>query len=282
MMQEVHSQQNGEVLQLGDGRVGWRLDQELIDALPYVDEITSEEKVKAEQLIQEEMIRSRKRKKDFVDSLPPVKKLKFEKCPMILQELRRLSQKQGMPKLDMSRYNMEPPPPTRQWETQAWQNAVNNANSQLEHQYNRISNLELLQKHGANAWRAQVGVAKVQVDLLQKEVDMKKKDIDAINRERKLSQIEGGRELKVLEDEQKEQLAKNCQMQVALLELQWEIEDLKRQCEEKGINWEPEQERPQLPPLPGEEQEVIIDQQEKRLLSNDQENTIIGVSLGES
>jgi pre-mRNA-splicing factor SPF27 len=38
----------------------------------------------------------------------------------------------------------------------AWLAATNNAHAQLEHQLNRISNLELLLKYGANAWRAQV------------------------------------------------------------------------------------------------------------------------------
>lgn len=37
----------------------------------------------------------------------------------------------------------------------AWLSACNNANAQLEHQLNRITNLELLLKYGANAWRAQ-------------------------------------------------------------------------------------------------------------------------------
>jgi hypothetical protein len=34
---------------------------------------------------------------------------------------------------------------------------VANAQAQLEHQANRIMNLELLLKFGANSWRAQVG-----------------------------------------------------------------------------------------------------------------------------
>jgi pre-mRNA-splicing factor SPF27 len=38
----------------------------------------------------------------------------------------------------------------------AWLAASNNAHAQLEHQLNRITNLELLLKYGANTWRAQV------------------------------------------------------------------------------------------------------------------------------
>jgi pre-mRNA-splicing factor SPF27 len=36
-----------------------------------------------------------------------------------------------------------------------WAKACDNANAQLEHQLNRITNLELLLRYGANAWRAQ-------------------------------------------------------------------------------------------------------------------------------
>lgn len=37
----------------------------------------------------------------------------------------------------------------------AWGKACDNAHAQLEHQLNRITNLELLLKYGSNAWRAQ-------------------------------------------------------------------------------------------------------------------------------
>ena len=43
----------------------------------------------------------------------------------------------------------------RRNDSAAWTAAVNNAHAQLEHQGNRLTNLELLLKHGATAWRAQ-------------------------------------------------------------------------------------------------------------------------------
>jgi pre-mRNA-splicing factor SPF27 len=43
----------------------------------------------------------------------------------------------------------------KQGDVQAWEKACKNANAQLEHQLNRITNLELLLRYGGNAWRAQ-------------------------------------------------------------------------------------------------------------------------------
>jgi pre-mRNA-splicing factor SPF27 len=44
---------------------------------------------------------------------------------------------------------------SKQADVSAWTAAVDNAHAQLEHQLNRITNLELLLRYGDNAWRAQ-------------------------------------------------------------------------------------------------------------------------------
>lgn len=44
---------------------------------------------------------------------------------------------------------------SKQHDLAAWGKACDNAHAQLEHQLNRITNLELMLKYGANAWRAQ-------------------------------------------------------------------------------------------------------------------------------
>eukprot|EP01023_Acetabularia_acetabulum_P050091 TRINITY_DN5386_c0_g1_i8.p2 TRINITY_DN5386_c0_g1~~TRINITY_DN5386_c0_g1_i8.p2 ORF type:complete len:345 (-),score=70.05 TRINITY_DN5386_c0_g1_i8:445-1479(-) len=257
---------NNKPLQLGDGRSGWRENQHLIDALPYADILAPKEKAKAEQLIKEEMHRGRKRKKDYVDQLPAVQKLKLGQYPVIQQELKRLEQKQTMPKLDMSRYNMEPPPTTRQWEAQSWQHAVDNARSQLEHQFNRISNLELLLKYGVNTWRVQ---NKLVAEMLDRDFQWQKQEVERINRERKLGQLEGGKEVRQLEQEWNSQVHKSSQMLVAMKQLQWEIEDQRRLCSERGILWEAEVQKPELPPLPGEEEE---NEEEKTQENSDKES----------
>ncbi len=61
-----------------------------------------------------------------------------------------------MPALDMTRYRLDPPSQAQRNDLAAWRAAIDNAHAQLEHQYNRIQNLELMLKFGPNTWRAQV------------------------------------------------------------------------------------------------------------------------------
>lgn len=49
----------------------------------------------------------------------------------------------------------------------AWTKACDNAHAQLEHQMNRITNLELLLRYGANAWRAQTQLDEALVKQLE-------------------------------------------------------------------------------------------------------------------
>ena len=53
-----------------------------------------------------------------------------------------------MPALDTSRYRLEPPLANKKHDLGAWKACVDNAHSQLEHQYLRIMNLELMLKFG--------------------------------------------------------------------------------------------------------------------------------------
>jgi len=53
-----------------------------------------------------------------------------------------------MKPLDTSRYRLDAPVASKQNDYGAWRSAVDNANAQLEHQYLRILNLDLLLKYG--------------------------------------------------------------------------------------------------------------------------------------
>ena len=53
-----------------------------------------------------------------------------------------------MPPLDATRYRLDAPPASRRHDLAAWKTSVDNAHSQLEHQYLRIINLELMLKYG--------------------------------------------------------------------------------------------------------------------------------------
>ncbi len=56
----------------------------------------------------------------------------------------------SMPDMDLLRYSM---PPATNNDYESWHRAVLNAQTQIEHQVNRLENLELLKSFGANAWR---------------------------------------------------------------------------------------------------------------------------------
>jgi pre-mRNA-splicing factor SPF27 len=53
-----------------------------------------------------------------------------------------------MKPLDTSRYRLDTPGASKQNDYGAWHSSLDNANAQLEHQYLRIMNLELLLKYG--------------------------------------------------------------------------------------------------------------------------------------
>jgi pre-mRNA-splicing factor SPF27 len=53
-----------------------------------------------------------------------------------------------MAPLDTSRYRLDTPEGTKRHDFGAWKASVDNAYSQLEHQYLRITNLELMLKYG--------------------------------------------------------------------------------------------------------------------------------------
>ena len=60
----------------------------------------------------------------------------------------RVKAKLPMPPLDNTRFRLEPPSLLKRNDYGEWKKAVDNAHSQLEHQYTRILNLELMLKYG--------------------------------------------------------------------------------------------------------------------------------------
>eukprot|EP00775_Hariotina_reticulata_P005887 gene5887-6128_t len=159
----------------------WRRGQSLIDALAYIDPLTPDVKQQIDKLVEEEMRRSSKRPADYLKELPPMPAVKFEGHPMLLQDYDRVRAGQPMPPLDVTRFSLNPPP-------------------QLEHQMNRITNLELLLKYGANAWRAQTQLDESLQKQLETTLQGIRKQTDSLNRERKLQQSAAGSQLRVLED----------------------------------------------------------------------------------
>ena len=56
---------------------------------------------------------------------------------MLQAELARVRAGVAMEAMDVTRYRLDHPPPERKNDVGAWRRALDNAHSQLEHQYNR-------------------------------------------------------------------------------------------------------------------------------------------------
>ncbi len=59
--------------------------------------------------------------------------------PLLKEEYARVRAGQPKPEMDTTRYRLDPPPLNRHNDISAWRSALENAHSQLEHQYNRCA-----------------------------------------------------------------------------------------------------------------------------------------------
>lgn len=128
---------------------------------------------------------------------------------------------------DLSRYQVQPPPANLAGDAGAWEEALNNAKAQLEHQLARIVNLELLQTYGANAHVAANAELAALRTRLAARADAIKTELDALNKSRKADQLAVASQLRVLAGQWDELVAKNLEIQVACSFLEEEIARLR-------------------------------------------------------
>lgn len=201
----------------------------MVDALPYFDHMTPEMKRQVDAMIDEELRRSTKRPADYLREMPPMppsRLLEGGVHPMLAADMKRVESKEAMPPLSSSRYLLEPPPAARRHDLGAWRASVDNAHSQLEHQYLRITNLELMLKFGDKNWRAQGQLDEAAVKQYEVALEETKKAITAVNMERKLQQTAAGSELRRAEAEYYQLLIKNSEIEVACDKLESELQAL--------------------------------------------------------
>ncbi|KAF9902559.1 hypothetical protein EC991_004770 [Linnemannia zychae] len=231
-----------------------------LDALPYVDKQIDEPGVRSmvDKLIASEMKRMPK-PRDPASLFPDIDL--FSSNTLIQQELDRVRRGKPMdPALDFSRYQLEPPTSNTSSSSTAaagtgtitpsaseelpegraeWLKALENANAQLEHQNQRVFNLELVQKFGGNAWNIHNYQMEYDVSLLRKEVDDKKAEIMELNKLRKRDQMEVAESLQRLEAKWAEMISSTLQVEVASASLQAELAQLKayeiQLCKELGV-----------------------------------------------
>jgi pre-mRNA-splicing factor SPF27 len=125
----------------------------------------------------------------------------------------------SMPDMDLLRYSM---PPATNNDYESWHRAVLNAQTQIEHQTNRLENLELLKSFGANAWRHHLVYLESEKKALDKEFDQMRKEREELNKQRKTDQGSAGNKLTALRDRFYALLTKNAEIIAACEQLEAE------------------------------------------------------------
>ncbi len=168
------------------------------DALPLLDTEYNHPEVQrlVLQLIQDEMKSFAPPKDQYLENLP-YPKLRFNGAPGFAAEYERIcvsSINNGVnvidnpdefriqKPLDMARYNVPAPSSEFAEDVQAWKSAVNNARAQLEHQQNRLMNLELNIEYGDKIWQQHVNSLHAAAKTAQNLADgalQEKNNIDA-------------------------------------------------------------------------------------------------------
>jgi len=198
----------------------------LIDVLPYIDtDYTTEDQERVNKLIESEK-RIFPPTKNYLEHLP-APELNFSGSLFLKEELSRISRKEGMQTMDTFRYEVPPPPASKQNDLNAWLIAVNNSKAQLQHQNLRIVNLDLLNRFGPNAWRANLQNLENIQRMEAKAIEQKKKEIEELNRQRKSEQLNAATKLKQMENRWLELVNKNVDIEIACINLEKEIENMK-------------------------------------------------------
>ncbi|XP_075152149.1 BCAS2 pre-mRNA processing factor [Haematobia irritans] len=204
----------------------------IVDALPYIDQGYDDPGVRESALAMvEEECRRYRPTKNYLEHLAPVSTTTFE-TKLMSQEFERIQNRVPMETLSMKRYELPPPSGSRLSEVSAWEESIDNSKAQLEHQWVRAMNLELMLDYGIEAWKAYLEVfvalqAKAQIQLQEL-----KKEIQDVNWQRKQAQTKAGEKLRSLEANWVLLVSKNYEIEQQCVELEKQIQDLKRRIEE--------------------------------------------------
>eukprot|EP00833_Pecoramyces_ruminatium_P016609 jgi/Orpsp1_1/1190641/evm.model.d7180000080291.2 len=203
-------------------------DNIIIDALPYIDKEYDDPEMKkyVDNLIEEELKVTVKNDKS---ELPETIEL-FENDEILRNEMERIKNGEPFPLLDTIRYRLSDP--QDHTNVDEWKKAVENSEAQLEHQYNRLINLELLNKFGANTWRYNNFQLEQILNEIKGKVNDKKSKIIDINKERKYLQTKSEAKLQQLEQQWKENVSKVLEIEAACKNLENEIQAKKESKQE--------------------------------------------------
>lgn len=210
----------------------------VVDALPYFDQGYDDPTVRqaAKALVDEEIKRLRPSNK-YLDNLPSLKLNEFE-TDMMASEFELISKSTQRESLNMKRYELPAPPPSKMNEVNAWNDCIDNSLAQLEHQTVRAINLDLTLEYGCDAWKGFLETLTVTLAKEQKILENVKTNVNIVNQRRKDKQLEAGTRLKALEAQWVALVSKNYDIEEVLSKLEKHIQN---QPDESAINHNGEQ-----------------------------------------
>ncbi|KAH8337439.1 hypothetical protein KR059_010009 [Drosophila kikkawai] len=192
----------------------------IVDALPYIDHGYDDVGVRESALAMvEEECRRYRPTKNYLDHLPLPASSPFE-TPLMVNEFERIQNRLPMETLSMKRYELPPPPSGKLSEVSAWQEAIENSMAQLEHQWVRSLNLDLMLDYGTEAWKSYLEVFTAMQAKAQLQLQQLKKDIQDVNWQRKQAQTQAGERLRSLEAHWVLLVSKNYEIETESAELE--------------------------------------------------------------
>ncbi|XP_037823395.1 pre-mRNA-splicing factor SPF27-like [Lucilia sericata] len=202
-----------------------------VDALPYIDQGYDDPGVRESALAMVEECRRYRPTKNYLEHLPPLSSAAFE-TKLMAQEFERIQNRIPMETLSMKRYELPPPAAGRLSEVSAWEESIDNSKAQLEHQWVRTMNLELMLDYGIEAWKAYLEVFVALQAKAQNQLQALKKEIQDVNWQRKQAQTQAGEKLRTLEANWVLLVSKNYEIEQQCVELEKQIYTLRERIAE--------------------------------------------------
>uniref|UniRef100_K3WC95 Pre-mRNA-splicing factor SPF27 n=1 Tax=Globisporangium ultimum (strain ATCC 200006 / CBS 805.95 / DAOM BR144) TaxID=431595 RepID=K3WC95_GLOUD len=162
----------------------------LIDSLGYVDTELDDSHTRSvvQQLIRAEMTKFAPSTQDYLAFLPDYTP-EFRDHPRLQSEYKRVKASIPLDAIDMNRYQVRAPTGKLENDVAAWEASINQLKVQLEHQNNRVTNLELQQAYGTKLWKVKAAVLDGLNAQYAHVVQETKAASEAINVKRKQDQV---------------------------------------------------------------------------------------------
>ncbi|KAI0433566.1 Pre-mRNA-splicing factor SPF27 [Xylaria sp. FL1042] len=203
------------------------------ESLPYIDkEPTKADREAAESLIKAELSSSSSSSTSSPPTTSPPSYAPPNFTPLILTELDRISKKEPLNAIDLSRYEAQEPP-TSQSQSQSQTPStllplLSRAYTSHTYLEGRQTHLHLLDAYGKNAWLVSNWQSEADLAALERELAATRKEIDVVNIQRRRLQDDIGEELRGLEDAWKKGVGRVLETEIATEALRQQVLEKQR------------------------------------------------------